>query len=328
MSYGSFDLNKVQFGREATAGTAVDSTEIWRGAFASLEDARERKQAEEQTGRLVSSGRKYDVWEMGRLSLPDTPLTFEQFPHLMEMGFEAVTPTGSDPYTYTYEYPFDGSVLTPKSYTVEAYNVAETDDFRELHYAIAEEISISGSAASEWMMAATIMGQKLFTGTPTSLTTLIDVEEALVPMTSLYIDATGGTIGTTQVEGVFMGGSIRIATGLAPVRVGDGTLYYARVKRHKPEITFTLNLELESDTGVVAAERAIFEANAYRLIRLQIAGSASRDITIDMAARYDPPGAYTNSDGNTVVTLNGTAEYSPTDALFFSLAVTNLRATL
>jgi hypothetical protein len=149
-------------------------------------------------------------------------------------------------------------------------------------------------------------------------------------MTLLYIDATGGTIGTTQKTGVLMGAQVRVRTGLVPVPVGDGSLSHSTYKWTKPEITFSLTLELEEDTGasVVAAERVVFRNKTVRLIRLSNTGSGSKAFTNDFAAIYDSVGDYTNSNGNTTVQISGHAVYSPADDLFWKMTVVNAVAVL
>lgn len=328
MAYGAFQHNKLQFGRESTPGTGVAATVIWRGGFANITDDRQREIVDEQVGVLVNAERSYDKSLMGRLSMPATPLTFEQVPHLLEAGVKTVTPTGAGPYIYSYAMPTGNSVNTVKTYTLEAYNVTVTGDYRELAYSLVEEITFDAKAGEAWQMSANWFGRTPVTGTPTNLSTLQAVEEALLMRTKVYIDATGGTVGTTQKLGVLMGASMKIKTGLVPVMVGDGQLYFASHKFVKPEVTFSLTLELESG-GVVAAERAIYEADTVRLFSLVCDGSsANRQFTLKWAGKYDKVNDYSNGNGNTTVQLDGHAVYSSADSLFWSMDVKNSLATL
>lgn len=328
MAYGAFQHSKVQFGRETVPGTAVAATCIWRGAFAPIEDARERKIVDEQIGLLINAERSYDGSYLARLNMPATEMTFEQLPHILEAGIKTVTPTGSSPYVYTYALPMDNTVNTVKTYTVEAYNVVASGDYREMAYSVVDEFTLEAKAGEAWMMSANWFGRQPVSSTPTTLTTLQTVEEALLRKTSLFIDASGGTIGTTQKSGVLMGASIKVKTGLVPVPVGDGQLYFAATKFVKPEITFSLTLELETG-NVVSTERTAFEANSIRLFKLSCDGSsASRKVVMQWAGKYDAFGAYENTDGNTTVTVEGHVVYSSADTRFFDIAVTNLLTTL
>ena len=334
MAYGGWPHNKNQFGRESTAGTGVAATVIWRGPFASIEDARTVVVVDENIGLLINAERSYTSQYLARLAMPATELTFAQAPHILEAGVGTVSPTGAGPYLYTYAFPTNNTVNTIKTYTIEAYNVIADADYREMTYGFVEEFTFEANAGEAWRMSANWVGRQVATGTPTSLSTLQtgnDIVPAMLAKTKLYIDASGGTVGTTQKTGVLMGASMRVRTGLVPVMVGDGQLYFVSHKFTKPEITFSLTLELEENGGasVVNTERTAFEADGTRLLRLSCDGnSASQSIVMDWAGKYDRVGGYTNNNGNTTVTLEGHGVYSSTDALFWSCAIENSLASL
>jgi hypothetical protein len=328
MAYGAFQHGKIAMGRETVAGTGVAASTIWRGQFASIEDARERTIVEEQVGLLINAERVYDASTMAKLAMPATPLTFEQFPHILEAGVGTVSPSGANPYTYTYAMPTGNTVNTIKTYTIEAYNAVATADYREMDYSFVEEFTMEAKAGEAWMMSANWVGHGPKTGTATVLSTLLPVEEAQLMKTKLYIDASGGAVGTTQKTGVLMGASVKVKTGLVPVPVGDGNIYFTATKFVKPEVTFSLTMELES-TSHVNAERTAYEAGSVRLIQLTCDGSsASRIMLLKFAGKYDKFDGYNNSNGNTTVTMSGHAVYSSADALFWSCAITNATATL
>jgi hypothetical protein len=319
-------------GRESTAGSEVNATTIWRGQFASIEDARDRVTVEEQIGLLITGERTYDRSLLARLNLPATELTFEQVPHIFEAGIQTATPGGAGPYTYTYAFPTGNSVNTIKTYTIEAHNAVADADAEQMSYGFVEEFTLEADAGGPWMMSANWVGRQTVTKAPTSLSTLLTTEVATLMRTKLYIDATGGTVGTTPETGTLMGASMRVRTGIVPVMVGDGNLYFSTHKFVRPEITFSLTLELEEDTNVslVAAERAFYKSNTVRLFKLLAEGAtpANASLAMSWAGVYDSIGSYTNADGNTTVTLEGHAVYSSADALFWTTTVTNQVATL
>jgi len=195
---------------------------------------------------------------------------------------------------------------------------------------LVEEFTFEGNAREAWKMSGTWFGRRPVTTTPTSLSTLVTVEEALIPKTLLYIDATGGTVGTTQKSGVFMGCQVRVKTGLIPLPVGDGNLYHPTYKWTKPEITFTLTMELEKDgaASMVSAERTVFTNRTVRLFKTKCTGTSSREFSMTWAGVYDSIGDYTNSDGNTTVQLSGHAVYSAADTLFWTATVINAVSAL
>lgn len=328
--YGPFSMNKTALGRESTFGTGVAATTIYRAPFAMVENASERVIVDENVGLLVQAERAYDIKHAGRLAMPATELTFEQVLHILEAGVKAATPTGSGTYTYTYAYPTDNSVPTPKSYTIETYNSLADVDALEMNGCLVEEFTFEANAQEAWKMSATWFGRRPVTTTPTTLSTLVTVEEALLPKTLLYIDATGGTVGTTQKTGVLMGVQVRVRTGLVPLPVGDGNLYHPTYKWTKPEITYTLTVELEKDgsASVVKTARAARDASTVQLIKTSCSGNSSRAFVMQWAGIHDSVGDYTNANGNTTVQISGHAVYSAADTLFWSCAVTNALASV
>ena len=325
MSYAPYTFNKIQAGVESTPGTAVASTFIFRGGFGTVKDDSTRKRVEEQVGNYVPTAQLIMPWQLARLAQPAMPFTFEQSPHIFEASIKTATPGSSPKYSRTYAPPVT-SQPTTKFYTLECLNTVATADFRKMPYAYVEEWTLSGKAGEEWQIGANWVGQRLVTGTPTSLSTLATLEIALFSKTKLYIDAS--TVHTTQKTGVLMGAELKYSSGIMYVPVGDGSLYYTAVKYGQPKFTYSLTVELE-DSSVVNAERTAYEANTLRLISLDCAGSSSnKNLRVDWAGKYTTFGDYTNQDGNTVVTIDGEAEYDATSTLFLSIVLDNGSATL
>lgn len=326
MAYSPFSMTKVQLGREATSGTAVAATSVWRGEFSMLEDTRERTIVEEQIGAFIQAERSYDGKLQAAWAQPSTPLTYEQVAHIFEAGIKTATPTGTGPYVRSYNYPYGGTTVnTIKTYTIEAGSAIVAEDMYEMEYSFVESFELSGSFGESWMMSSNWIGRQMSQTSFTGALTAPTVNEALFPHTKLYIDASGGTIGSTQMSGVLMSASVNVTTGLKIVPVGDGNLYFSSHKWTKPEITFSLTLELE-DSSVVADQRDSYRADDVLLFRLAITDS-TRILNLDWAGKYDSVGDYTNSDGNTTVTVDGHAVASSTDSLSFTAALTNGVAT-
>jgi len=149
------------------------------------------------------------------------------------------------------------------------------------------------------------------------------VQEMLFGNTSFFIDATGGTVGTTQESGVLLEASIQVNTGIQPVFAADGTLYFTAHKIVPPSLEFTLTLELDSTANTVVTERAFWKSQATRLFQLSCPGTSSRAFVAKWAGKYTSVGSYQNSNGNTTIQLSGRAVYSSADALFFDFSVTN-----
>lgn len=322
MAYSPFSNTKVQLGREGVSGTPVAATTIFRGAFSMLQDTRERVVVEEQIGAFVQAERSYDGKIEAAWAQPSTPMTYEQVAHIFEAGIKTATPSGAGPYVRAYDYPYSGTTVnTIKTYTIEAGSATVSADVYESEYAFVESFELSGSFGESWMMSSNWIARQMTQTAFTGSLTVPTVNTALFPHTSLYIDATGGTIGSTQKSGVLMSANLNVTTGLQVVPVGDGNLYYAAYKWTQPEITFSLTLELE-DGSIVATERGVYRADTVQLFRLGIT-DGTRILNLDWAGKYDDVGDYTNSNGNTTVVLTGHAVASSTDSLSLTATLTN-----
>lgn len=329
MPYGTFTYNTVQIGAESTAGTAVPATEILRSEFAMISDTRDRQVVPEHIGLLVPAERVYDAWLGASLTMPPTAMTYEQLPHLLEAGIGTVTATRSDPYTRAYSYPTGTTPNTIKTYTIEAGSTVVGGDNREMPYSFVTSMSFQGQNKGLWTMGATWMGQQVSSSTLTPALSLLAVDEAVFSNTQVYLDDTGGTIGTTQLTGSVMSAEINIAnTGIMEVPTADGTNYYTNHKIGRPEITYSLTLELESDNNYVSTQRTKFETDVIQLIQFTIPGTGSNSIEFRFAGRHTEFGDYSDNSGNTTVQIGGRVVHSTTDSLYFEADVINGRASL
>ena len=323
-NYGAFSANTIQYGRETTPGTGVAATVVHRGPAADIEDQREifHPGKEESVGLLVPTDRTYVGKLAAMLSVPETELTFEQVCHILEGGIKTATPVGAGPYVRTYAPPLTSTPNAIKTYTMETGNKI-AGDAHEMAYSFVESFTLSGKQGEAWKMSSNWRGRQKVEAALTGSVALQAVEEALFSKTSLYIDASGGTIGSTQKAAVLLEASITVQTGIQAVFAGDGQLYFTTHKFTRPQFEYSLTFELESG-GIANAERAAMESQALRLVRLSCPGSDSdRLMVIDFAGKHTAVGGYQNSEENTTVQISGEAKYSSTDALFFEIEVTN-----
>jgi len=328
--FGSYTFNVAQLGR----GNNVAATTIWRGPFMSPEDDRTREITEENVGLAMGAERSYDTLLSAMCAVPETPLTFEQFPHLLEASIQTATPTGSGTYVRDYIVPTGDAWNAIQIYTIRAGNKIVSADVQILPYAFVSEWNVKGEWGKSWTMAATWKAQRMIGGAFTAALTVPAVEEALFNRSTFFMDASGGTIGTTQIEGVVTAFELKYESGIIWVPAGDGNLYPVRHKYTRPKVTYTMTIEAEQDpaagdASTVVTERAAFAANQVRLLRVRIPGSsAARLIVFDMPAKHDKIGPYEDSDGDSQITIEGHGVYSPTDSLAFKTSVTNSVATM
>lgn len=319
-------LRKIQLGKETTAGTKVAADIIWRGT-GSIHDNMDLVFPTEDIGMLVPVGRSYISRYEAGLTLDATEATFEQLPHLFEMGIESVTPIGTTSFTYTYVMPYASSDLVSSTdlatYTVEGGDNAAAEEFG---YGFARSISLTGSAGQALMMSAEIVGRQVEAGAFTTGVAIADVEEILFGMGKLYIsDVTGGFPSTDLISNQLLGMSLSINTGWLPVYTADGALYFSFIKQTTPEVT--LQITFEHDTTAVA-EKAAWRAQTPRIIRLIFTGSDGKSLAIDIAGKWASFDVLGEQDGNDIVSGTFRGTYNSTVGGMFQVAITNLLAAL
>lgn len=330
-NYASWAMNVAQFGKETTPGTAVAATTIWRSPFGGYDDDRISETIEEDTGTYADTGRTVDTQLGIKVPCPQGTAHFEQLLYLAEASIaKGVTPTGTIPTRVrTYNLSVGDTMPSLQTFTLRVGNKIVSGDAALIPFAMLQEWELSGQQGQLWKTASTWMAPRAQAGAFTPALAIPAWEPMNFANTKLYIDAAGGTIGTTQKLGALLGFSLKFNTGLEWVPAGDGLLYPTAVKIGKPKVTFTMTLEVE-DGGIVAAERAIYDSKALRQIRIQCPGASPLDMTLDLfGAQYTKVGAYQKlNQSNTNVVFEGNAIYNATAAKTLTLAVTTTMATV
>jgi len=325
---GSRALRKIQMGAETTAGTPVASTFIWRGTAGTIHDIQEVVFPAEDVGYLGGTTRSYIARYWTELSMPDTEATFEQLPYILEAGVEAESGTvdgsGSD---YIWEY--DASTTsqnTTTTYTIEGGDDQQAEEF---DYAFVKSFTLSGSGMGALMMSAEWMGRQTSNTTFTAALTPDTVEEILVNNATLYIDNSGGTIGSTAVSNTLFAFTLNWNTGLQEYWAVDGSKDFSLTKFTTDEIVLTMTYEHNASA---VTEKANYRSGAVRLIRLKCEGSAvntagtsysNKTLLIDLAGVYEDWSALQDNDGNDVVNATLRCRYSTADSLKAKITVVN-----
>ena len=335
MTQGVKALKKIQLGVESTPGTPVAATTIWRG-MGSIADESEITFVEEDVGLLSGTDRTYIAKLMSALTLEDVPATFEQLPYLFEMGIETVAGVqdgaGTD-YIYTYDPPTT-ALNTLANYTMEGGDNAGAE---EMNYCYAESITLSGAAGEALMMGAEIKGQKVIPAAFTGALSIPAVDEILVSRASLFLDAEGGSIGSTQISNTLLALALTINTGLIPKFTANGASepVFSFVQS-TGALEIVLQVTFEHNAAAIT-EIANARAETPRLLRVQFDGPAvatpgttysNKTLILDMAGKwelFDPIG---DQDGNSIRTANFRARYNSVAAFFAQFVAVNELAAL
>lgn len=323
---GITTLKKIQWGIETAAGTAIAADHIWRGT-GDVTDARAETLIEEQVGSMLPPGNQYTAHYEGQVTMEEVEATFEDLPLILDCAIDVVQTgtvnTGGSGYTYTYTQSTDGTE-TVNTVTLE---VGDNQRVDEVEYAFVPHFTLAGASKEAWKVSADWVGRQVTDAEFTTGLSLVAVEPILFGETNMYIDASGGTVGTTTKSNTLVAFSIDWTTGHIPLYSADGAAYFSTQKAVAPEITGTLTLEHET-TG--EAEITAARANSIRLLRLKAEGAAFttagtytyKTCIVDLAIQYDGVPAMGDIDGNRTVELEWHAvdEVAPTIVVASNIA--------
>ena len=149
----------------------------------------------------------------------------------------------------------------------------------------------------------------------------------------LYIDSTGGTIGTTTISDTLFGINLSWTTGLQEYWALDGSKDFSLVKQTGDEIILAMTFEHNASAVLQKAE---YRENITRLVRLKFEGSAlttssdyaNKTLIIDLAGVYEDWSVLDERDGNDVVEATMRVRYSVADALKAKVIIVNAATTL
>lgn len=316
-------FQRVQYGFESTAGTAVAAGKQWRGAGSMIDDQRTIVHPEELTSIATPTTRMYTPRLLAALSMAATPATFEQLPVILSAGIKKVEAGVADGggSGYVYAFPMPTTALnTISSLTLES---GDNQAAEEMEYSFVTDFTLQASAGEAIMMSANWNGRQAAPSTFTGAATIGTVEEILASKGAVYIDDGGGTIGTTQLSQSILSMSLSVTTGWKPKWFIDGgQLYFSRNYYDIGSVAMELSLTFEHDATGVAA-KADWRAETEKLIRLTFTGSDLgtagaydyKTLQIDMTGQYTRFDPLSDQEGNSIYQATFRGAYSPTDAL-------------
>lgn len=336
MTYGIKALRKIQMGLEATKGTAIAGTRVWRGEGV-LDDDLTIEFVNEDIGEYIGEGRTYIPKKHAVLTLDETPATFEQLPIILGAAIEdkvagtRVAAPAVDVYHYIYDVPMTAA-NDIKTYTIEMGDNVRAD---EMSYAFVDEFSLSGAPGEAVMVGATFFGREATDCEFAAGATLPAVEEILFSKGRLYIDAT--TIGTTVVTAGWLGFSLTVPSGWREIFSGDGNLYFSAHKfvGHKDR-KITGELILEHD-AIGEAEINAARAETTRKIRMEWQGSmfttagssyTYKELIVDAIIKYTDVPPLADQDGDDIVTLPFEVIYDGSSLAMQVMVVNALSSTI
>jgi len=320
------------------SGTKVVATARYRGMGASLDDQRKLEIIDELVGIMGGVDRTIITQNLSGLTFAPAPCTPEQIQYHFAAAMGGPT-TGAADGAGT-DKVYTNTMPTTANATLASYTL-ETGDDKEAEYAtygVCKQIVLEGKAGESVKMSATWLarGVTFLSGGFTSVA-LPAVSELPTSNGKFYLDAIGGTIGTTQITNQILGFKITYDFMVIPKPTMDGSLdwSFAVLTDYKVtgEVTF------ENDTAVLrsAGAKADFVSQTAKLMQIKLLGGSvttpgttysQKQVLINAPIKWLDPPPLSDLNGNDTVVMKFQSRYNSTAGNAGSVIVVNELASL
>lgn len=314
----------IQFGRESTWGTGVAAAAILGGLTdfkfnPGITTALRRYLAGSFTPAAASALVRQEPTAKisGDLTAEDSIYFFDS----CVKG--SVAPTGANPYTYTFGFPTTASPAL-RSRTWEFYDGAQA---WRLLGGLVNKLTVKGSDGAESVTYdAELIGKQIGTTTLTAALSPRAFNIFTPPQCQLYIDAAGGTIGTTAVAATLINWEYSIDMGTHVKMFQDGGTVPSAFGYGVPKVMLKLDLEYNASAHT---ELTAHLAGTPKLVRVKCT-NGTNVVNLDIAGpATSVSDLYGDRNGNTIV--EGLTYEARLDsgafANYASVAVTNSIST-
>jgi len=322
MAPGVKKLRRLQMGKESTGGTAVAATARWRGG-GTLKDALEVLEVDEDLGILGGVDRTVITKLLAGLDLAPVVATFQQVQYLPVLAYAGpVTGAADGPGTdkiYTTNIPTTAlPTLTP--YTFEGGDSFEVE---RMEYAVATKMNFKGEVGGALMMSGSLLGrqiQRLVSGFTGALT-IPTVEDIVVNKGKLYLDAIGGSYGTTQIAQQIIGIDITHDITIIPQFTMDGQLYYSFPQYVDHKVTGKITFLHDAAASGNAGAKADWRAQTPKKLRVDFIGSnvatpgttySQQHFIMDLPVKWKVISPLDDKNGVDIVTAEFRSRYDQT----------------
>ena len=283
-------LRTFQWGKETTRGTAVAATSKIALEGMDIESTDTVYRPQWLVGKLhrYPGGNETAITRGTIWKIPETPVIYDQLQHLFSMSIKGgVTATGVNPYTWSFARSITADPA-PDSWTLERrLTDGSTPVDNEWAYALCGKLTFHYQLDQPLKVEAEGFARRVQASTLTPALSLPATEVAS-SHASCYIDSTWANLGVTQITGQVLEAKVEFLTGLMPFDTLDG----------RTDLDFTtyvfngantgLNVTLRMLSGAqYSTEKTAAEAQTLRAIRLDVTGSASRELKLDMLVKHE-----------------------------------------
>lgn len=302
MAQKTHALQIVQIGNESTWGTVVAATKKLHG-ITSIEVVPLAEVSDFPSLEGLAPIYQSEIVRTGATATIESLVLYEDLPIWLDSLLQTdAAPTGADPYTYSYEAPTT-SAPTRRFFTIQ---YGDSGTSYAMTGALVKSLSISGAAGEALTMTIEFVGHHVEADSIDSLsdrTTNI----ATAAQTELYIDATGGTEGTTNFDCEMFDFELTI-DNMTAVTYQIGAITPCDYYQNRFDGSLNMTLEYAGDSSRVKTlidnMLGTSPSQVERLIQLKASNTANLDIEINLGCvLMTAPSIWGDNDGVTTVEL-------------------------
>lgn len=322
----AFAQRRVHSGKETTFGTAVAATAILNGveSITPKFDAATRKQVKYLDGTLNPANALIQTGEGGGFSMNQV-FTFEDNMSVFTSALLSTTPTAGPPKVWTFPFPY-ASAPTLQTRTFEFYDGTGTSYRADSSLCTSFTLAAQAGASNLVTLNSEWESVKLSKQTVTSLSTIRSATYLPTGYGTLYLDALGGTIGTTVKADTLIDWSLTFSGLTHMKRFQSGSLSPTSYAADTiPTIELDTRLEFNA-TGVSAIDAYL--GTTGKLIQIKSTLNSNAILVVEGAFHPVEATVLDDRDGNTVCSVKWRAFYDATYAKVGQIIVTNLSATV
>ena len=314
------DLLRVQVGKETTWGTAVtDTAKLMGVSDFNLQPGVNAKRFKDIRGSLAPAhlSALTKVAPQGSMS---QVATYEDINYLLEALCGEATPSGAGPYVRTGGAPTTVAVATPRKMTAFYDDPGGAGTYKAAGL-LPSKLTISGKQGEEMMLKADLLAKQVTTGSPAALSDR-SVNVVMGSDTKIYVDAWGGTIGSTEMATMSFSYEM-LLDAQRILRHYLGALTPGRYVERRWEGELKVTLEFNA-TSKAFLDSILTPGLFQKQVRIKATPDANHIVQLDFAGTAeDAPQLFTDDDGGSTLefTLKGT--YHSTLANWFAYSVTN-----
>ena len=330
-------LQNVQWGLEtiSTHGTAVAATS--RIACEGIEFTALDMLARPRLAKgylLANPGNEMPIRRGTTFSVKESPVIYDQIQSWLAMCVTGAVATSGSPSVYTWAFTRSITVdPNPDSRTIER-RISEGANHidNEWAYAMLSQIRFIYEPDQPLRFSADGFARRIQASTLTAAQALPTIEYPPAALGVLSIDTSWAGLGGTPVVAQVLRAEVIFKSGLGPKMTLDGRadLDFTTYVLNPEEVNVEVNLTLfvKTSSGQFATEKTAAEAGTLRAVRLYVAGTGSRALTLDMLCKHQDASIQTigSKDGQEVVEMKLVGATDATN--FFKATVVNATTTV